>query len=194
MSHPLGPIPWALADGDGFLRKTDKAKMMRANGQSVPVAESTGRWSACIIDGMSIVQKMNGNNRTFGELVKATLRRVLHEGETSKRIDLVSDVYLDNSIKDAERVKSCLGTGFRFNNISSGHKSKQWRSFLSATHYKRALIEFMVEELQLEASRGLIGDKALPVLVTCGESCFQNIQEELSQAAKLEYSQEEADM
>ena len=28
LSHPLGPIPWALANGDGSLRKTDKAKFM----------------------------------------------------------------------------------------------------------------------------------------------------------------------
>ena len=39
LSHPLGPIPWALANGDGSLRKTDKAKFMNDTTQNSP-AES----------------------------------------------------------------------------------------------------------------------------------------------------------
>ena len=39
-SHPLGPIQWALANVDGSLRKTDKAKFMNDTVQNVPVAET----------------------------------------------------------------------------------------------------------------------------------------------------------
>ena len=31
--HPLGPIPWSLANGDGFLRKTNKAALARQLGK-----------------------------------------------------------------------------------------------------------------------------------------------------------------
>ena len=37
LSYPLGPIPWALANADGSLRKTDKAKFMNDIAQNVPV-------------------------------------------------------------------------------------------------------------------------------------------------------------
>ena len=46
LSHPLGPIPWALANGDGSLRKTDKAKFMNDTTQNVPVAETIPDQSA----------------------------------------------------------------------------------------------------------------------------------------------------
>ena len=39
LSYPLGPIPWALANVDGSLRKTDKAKFMNDIAQNVPVVE-----------------------------------------------------------------------------------------------------------------------------------------------------------
>ena len=66
ISHPLGPIPWALANGDGSLRKTDdKAKFMNDTAQKVPVAETLPDQSACIVDAMSIIQKLEGNGKTF---------------------------------------------------------------------------------------------------------------------------------
>jgi len=61
LSHPLGPIPSALAEGDGSLQKTDKAKLTKNVTDAVPVVESFSGKSACVIDGMSIVQKLDGN-------------------------------------------------------------------------------------------------------------------------------------
>ncbi len=29
LQHPLGPLPWALANGDGTLKKTNKASLAR---------------------------------------------------------------------------------------------------------------------------------------------------------------------
>lgn len=29
LAHPLGPLPWALANADGTLRKTNKAALAR---------------------------------------------------------------------------------------------------------------------------------------------------------------------
>ena len=33
LSHPLGPVPWALANVDGSLRKTNKAILARELGK-----------------------------------------------------------------------------------------------------------------------------------------------------------------
>ena len=90
-AHPLGPLPWALANEDGSLRKTDKARLLNHIGKNVPPAEVLPNLSACVIDGMSVVQKINGSNQTFAELAKSALKLVLNEGGQSQRIDVVFD-------------------------------------------------------------------------------------------------------
>ena len=40
LSHPLGPLPWALANGDGTLRKTSKATLARELEKQVLPAET----------------------------------------------------------------------------------------------------------------------------------------------------------
>ena len=40
MSYPLDLIPWAIANADGSLRKTDKAKFMNDIAEKIPVAEA----------------------------------------------------------------------------------------------------------------------------------------------------------
>ena len=62
LSHPLGPLPWALANGDGTLRKTNKAALARELEKQVLPAENIPMLAATIIDGMSLVQKMKGND------------------------------------------------------------------------------------------------------------------------------------
>ena len=65
LSHPLGPLPWVLANGDGTLRKTRKAALARELEKQVLPAETFPEPSATIIDGVSLVQKMKGNDQTF---------------------------------------------------------------------------------------------------------------------------------
>ena len=45
--------------------------------QNVPVVEVFTEKSACIIDGMSIVQKLDGNQNTFGDIAKTVLKIVI---------------------------------------------------------------------------------------------------------------------
>ena len=63
LSHPLGPIPWALANGDGSLRKTDKAKFMNDTAHNVPVAEMLPDQSACIVEAMSTIQEWKAKGK-----------------------------------------------------------------------------------------------------------------------------------
>ena len=57
LAHPLGPLPWALANSDGTLRKTNKAVLAKELEKNVSAAEEIPTASATIIDGMGMVQK-----------------------------------------------------------------------------------------------------------------------------------------
>ena len=98
LAHPLGPVSWTLANADGSLRKMNKAALARELEKSVAPAEVIPKPSTTIIDEMSLVQKMKGNNKTIAQLAESTLAKVLHEGGDSEWIDVVFDVYKDMSM------------------------------------------------------------------------------------------------
>ena len=58
LAHPLGQLPWALANADGSLRKTNKAAFARELEKNVYPAEAIPTPSRCIIDGIGLVQMM----------------------------------------------------------------------------------------------------------------------------------------
>lgn len=102
LKHPLGPIPWSLATPDGSLRKTTKSTLAKELQKNVPEVESMQQ-SACIIDGMAMVQKVKGDLKTFADIADSVLTMALREGFSSARIDVVFDVYREISIKNIER-------------------------------------------------------------------------------------------
>ena len=71
----------------------------------MPVADVIPQPSASVIDGMALVQRLKGDHKTFSEVAVSLMGMVLHEGSSSERIDVVFDVYKENSIKNAERGK-----------------------------------------------------------------------------------------
>ena len=160
LAHPLGPLPWALANADGSLRKTNKAALARELEKNVSPTEHIPTPSTRIIDGMSLVQKMNGDNRTFTQVAKSALRRVLQEGTQSERIDGF-DVYCQTSIQDAERVNR--GADATIQNLVGGHYGRQWRKLLCSN--KSSLITFLVEEWKHPQYRELLHGKDL--YITC---------------------------
>ena len=85
--------------------------------QNVPVVEVFTEKSACIADGMSIVQKLDGSQKTFGDIAKTVLKIVIREGDKGDRVDVVFDVYREGSIKDAERVNRGSGSGVKFRSL-----------------------------------------------------------------------------
>jgi hypothetical protein len=59
---------------------------------------------------MSIIQELDGNKK-YSELAKSALKHVLREGDQSNIIDVAFDVYLESTIKNAERCNRGYGTG-----------------------------------------------------------------------------------
>ena len=97
LAHPLGSLPWTLANADASLRKTNKAwECISCRSYPNP--------STCIIDGMGLVQRMNGNNKIFAQLAESVLSMVLYVGVQNGRIDVVFDAYRQPSIIYSERL------------------------------------------------------------------------------------------
>ena len=103
LSHPLGSIPWSLATADGTLRKTNKAVLSNNLEKESTPSEEIPENSSCIIDAMSLVQKIKGKQKTFKEVAEILFRKAMSEKVSCNRIDLAFDVYEEKSIKNAER-------------------------------------------------------------------------------------------
>ena len=82
---------------------------------------------ATLIDAMGLIQKLHGENLSFDELSDYVLTQMLHAGQTSNRIDVVFDIYRDQSIKTAEREHRGSHEGVTFKQIKPSHRIKHWR-------------------------------------------------------------------
>ena len=124
LKHPSGPLPWALSNCDCTLKKTNKSTIARHIERRVAPAESIPLPSACIIDGMSLVNKIRGNNRTFRDIAESIFLIALPSGNAIAE-DIVFDVYKDNSMKTTELVDRGVASGLTSGSIVVGHKI-QW--------------------------------------------------------------------
>ena len=191
LSHPLGPLPWSLATPDGLLRKTNKASLAKELQKNVQASDAIPHPSACVIDGMALVQRLKGDQKTFAAVAEALLGRVLNEGGTSDRIDVVFDDYREESIKNAERINRGEGSGSEYRNIQADHKVKQWRRFLCSSKNKQALIVFVTSEWKKDKYKEKLLGKTL--VITCGDKCYQLSSGMVQPISELESTQEEAD-
>ena len=66
-------------------------------------AESLPNNVATIIDTMSIVQQIKGAQKTFGDIAKLTINTMMVEATWAKQIDMLFEVYQNNSINNIKR-------------------------------------------------------------------------------------------
>jgi len=142
--HPLGPLPWSLANPDGNMRKTSKATFGNHLECMAELVLDVPQPRATIIDAMALIQKLHGENHTFGKLSDYIFESVLHAGQGSERIDMVFDVYRTQSIKSAERVSRGSSYGFVFTVIRPDHKIQNWRRLLTCSDIKTKLIKWQI--------------------------------------------------
>ena len=74
LSHPLAPLPCALATPAGLHRKTNKDALASYLQKNVTLADQLPDHSATIIDGMSIIQKVKEYHVNFGEITERWLK------------------------------------------------------------------------------------------------------------------------
>ena len=103
LCHSLGPLPWALATPGGFPRKTSKAALATYLQKDIQSPGAVPQNPATVIDGMSLVQKLNvgGNQTTFGGVATALLSMALHEGSQS---GIIESLVMINATKSLGRV------------------------------------------------------------------------------------------
>ena len=81
---------------------------------------------------------------THSQFATVLLKNVLPIGRDSSRIDVVFDVYLDNSIKDVERNRRSCGE-LKLQQIIPDAEIKQLALVLLSNDNKNKLIRFIVE-------------------------------------------------
>ena len=110
-------------------------------------------------------------------------------GKQSDTINLVFDVYRDESIKNAERIRRGEGN-LVFQNLISSQPVKQWNTFLMSSKNKRELINFFVDEWKSGAAE-ITGSKIL--YVAFEEKCLRFYGSNHTEERDLFSNQEEAD-
>ncbi|KAG1651429.1 hypothetical protein GQR58_027101 [Nymphon striatum] len=191
LQYPLGPKPWALANADGTLKKTGKATLGKHLEKEVANVDVPSGSCATIVDAMAIVQMIPGENMTFDELSDAILKKIFNDGRGSGRIDVVFDLYQDQSIKAAERINRGSKCGIMFNQIKPGHRIKNWKRILASTESKAKLTIFLAENWKEECRRSKLG--SIILMVTTGEQCFKITKDEVTEMTELRSTHEEAD-
>ena len=140
---------------------------------------------------MGLVQKLNGNSKTFGQVAELAFTHILHEGGQSKRIDIVFDVSHSNTIKQTECVNRGADNALHYKKLACGNHVQQWRKFLSGSSNKTSLIKFLTVEWKLSKYREKLKDKVL--YVTCEQYCFKVTEDKWEEVPDLELTQEKAE-
>ena len=106
---------------------TNKAALANLLQNNVQKAEENPSNAAIIFDEMSLVQKVNADRLSFGDVAHTVLNMVLREGSRGKRIDLVFNTYKQSSIKNSERYLRGQETWHHLSSITSTQIVRQWR-------------------------------------------------------------------
>jgi len=127
LNHPLGSCPWALDSTDAEIAEENQQIItcQGASQKNMTAADMIPQPCGRIFDGMVMVQEIRGDQKTFAELADSMMSMVLHEGTDSQRIDVVFDVYRNNSIKNHKREKRGSESGHKVRNVKADYKIHQ---------------------------------------------------------------------
>ena len=116
-------LPSSLASTDGTLGKTDKSKLLEPLTNQVGPAEDVPPTAAWIVDGMAILQSLKEIPSTFEDLAIMIFDSIAPPS-TVRRIDFVTDRYLETSIKNAERARQGSYGSLKVRNVPSNGENK----------------------------------------------------------------------
>ena len=133
-----------------------------------------------IIDGGKIPYQFTGKpNMTFRQYADIISKMLMKKFDTFKRIDIVFDVYLPNSLKAATREKR--GKGIRRRVAAANKCPGNWMQFLKDAINKKELNEYLAETLSALSypqGRELFVTSQEKVLSNCGTAMPDSDQEE----------------
>ena len=113
----------------------------------------------CTIDVMAIIPL--GNQTTFEEFVNTLFQKLKTEAVTCRGTDTVSNVYVDESIKDAERSNRGTIEAMQFKNLTGGHKNQAVKKISQGINNKVSMILSLRKEWKKAAYRGKLDVKEM---------------------------------
>ena len=148
MTYSLRKFPQPFATVNGELVKTAKVKLLHIIETRCQecLSDSLPPHNALILDGMAIVQTVKDVPQTFGALAEKIIQRIINNTRTSNasRVDFVSDLYPEISIKNLERSKRAESGSTHIKICSPSQKvPRQFKKFLSLGKNKEALVDFI---------------------------------------------------
>ena len=167
--YPLGPLPLSLAETVGTLKKSAKSEFLhKVEGPVEPAAAVPDEY-AFIADGIACVHQIKTSHLTYHELANHLLKFIIGCSKSARRVDVIFDVYAENSIKDVERTCRSHDGELTLKKIVPSAQIKQWNLVLSSGENKNKLIHFIVQ--QWKNCHDLIGEKVL--YATHGNKCYK---------------------
>ena len=135
---------------------------------------------------MGLVQRMNGNNKTFAQLAESVLFMVPYVGVQSGRVDVVFDIYRQQpSIKDSERLNRGASITLQYNCLQGGTTCSNGENSCAVHSTRRASSSsWMASGNYTDMLQG----RAL--YATCEETCFKMTADEWVEVAELQSTQE----
>ena len=137
---------------------------------------------------MAAVRQVKPLKSTYSEFAVRLLKYVLSNRSQSKRIDIVFDVYENNSIKDVERYRRS-SSELSVQKLLLNMEIKQWSLLLSSNENKIKLVDFKIK--QWISNSSLIGDKIL--IVTNNTEAYKITSNNCILIPELETNHKEAD-
>ena len=98
-----------MAESDAYLKKTAKSLLLHKIEGDVPSVDMLKTEHTFIVDGMAYVRQIKSSGLTFTAFSTKLLTHILHSAMFASPIDVVFDVYIENSIKDVERQRRSSG-------------------------------------------------------------------------------------
>ena len=181
-------LPLSIADADGTLKKTPKSQLLHKIEGTVEPVQCINEDHTFIVDGMAYVRQLKVNDLTYKEFATRLLKYIVSCARSATRIDVVFDVYKENSIKDVERLRRSSGE-LVVKKIVATSSIKQWNQLLSSGDLKNKLVDFFVTEWKRDQSA--IGDKT--IFVTNNRFAYKLTTDSYQMVEELESDHEEAD-
>ncbi|KAL2102045.1 hypothetical protein ACEWY4_003806 [Coilia grayii] len=199
LTYCLGPFPQALANVDGSLAKTNKAKLMHVLQEEIhpsTTVKDIPNGSVWIWDAMALVQQLKPQP-TFGQYADHVLRTLVHLAKETNSTELhfVCDTYTNLSVKNAERSRRAEQGYQRIKIYGDEQKTpKQWKKFLACGENKNNLLEYFFQRWAISAEN-IIGNNT--IITTHGSKCHaMQVNERglvITEIKDLESTHEEAD-
>ena len=184
--HENRAYPPSLSEG-GNLRLGSKSDLLNCMEELSKAKSEAPVVTSVILDGAAIVQMMKpGTTRTFDEYANVIFKPYISSQlQRARRLDLVWDSYVTDSLKSTARAKR--GMGVRRRVVGSATTPANWQNFLRVDSNKTELFQFL--SMVLVES---IFEHGKELVVTVGENVESTpLQEDLESLGPCNH--EEAD-